>query len=208
MTDLRCDVWLLTENLPEARPRDFNLHLTERRMGTTKHWSGIASRWPITPLPDPDVASALGETRGHRFCASVLPGPFAESYSPWNGGTQAQEMDEVTARLSDALSGEPLVWGGDWNQPLTGNILGFSREAQRTLLRSVGALGLLVPTTSLPGRHTTQMSIDHIAIPATWSVLDAQQFPVERRLSDHDPYWVEVAPPIAFSDRKLTAESR
>ncbi|MET3962762.1 hypothetical protein ABIE44_002696 [Marmoricola sp. OAE513] len=193
--ELACDVWLLTENVPLARPDGYDLHLTVDRMGEKKYWAGIASRWPIDPLPDPDVASALGQISGVRFCSSVLPWKQAGQYSPWGGGSHGREMAEVLGRLRPVLAEPPVVWGGDWNQPLSGNIQGFTRDAQRVLLGAVDAAGLVVPTQLLPGRPAGQQSIDHIAVPASWEVVDAGHVAVTPSLSDHDAYWIEVVAP-------------
>lgn len=195
LVDLDCDVWLLTENQPDARPDGHHLLVSTQLMGPGKHWAGIASRWPIDPQPDPDVASVLGESGGVRFCSSVLPWPLASQFSPWAGGTHVEEMAEVVGRLDDAFAQAPVVWGGDWNQPLSGNLQGFTRGAQRVLLETVASLGLQVPTETLRGRRSGgQSSIDHVAVPDDWVVTGAGRVTVGRRLSDHDLYWVEVDP--------------
>lgn len=51
---------------------------------------------------------------------------------------------------------------------------------------------MTVPTSDLPARNGTQTTIDHIAVPGTWSVLAVGAIAVSERLSDHDVYWVEV----------------
>ena len=70
-------------------------------------------------------------------------------------------MRRALAAIGASVPAGGAVWGGDWNQPLTGNLAGFSRVVQDQLLAAVEALGLQVPTADLPGRAGTQSSIDH-----------------------------------------------
>lgn len=87
------------------------------------------------------------------------------------------------------------IWGGDWNQPLAGNLSGFSRSAQSAILSAVGGMRLQVPTAEVPSSSAPQRSIDHIALPQSWVVHATGHIPVGRDLSDHYAYWVEVEPP-------------
>jgi hypothetical protein len=70
--------------------------------------------------------------------------------------------------------------------------------AGRVAIRELVAdAGLTVPTADLPHRIDGALSIDHIAVPKTWSVVSAMRLDAATdggRLSDHDAYVVEVAP--------------
>ena len=70
-----------------------------------------------------------------------------------------------------------------------------SQGGRRFILEAVDRLGLQVPTASAPHRIDGLSSIDHIAIPMAWSVLDVEHHPALTsgvRISDHDAYVVEV----------------
>jgi endonuclease/exonuclease/phosphatase family metal-dependent hydrolase len=89
-----------------------------------------------------------------------------------------------------------LVWGGDWNHALSGDEWTGTKGGRAHVLAAVEQLGLQVPTAELPHRLDGLLSIDHIAVPKSWSVrgvarLDAQG------LSDHDCYVVDVDDPTA-----------
>jgi hypothetical protein len=59
-------------------------------------------------------------------------------------------------------------------------------------------LGLIAPTANLPQRIDAVLTIDHIAVPATWAIVSADRHIAEAdgaRISDHDAYVVEVVPP-------------
>jgi uncharacterized protein YbdZ (MbtH family) len=100
-------------------------------------------------------------------------------------------METAAEAIGTGIDGA-TVWGGDWNQPLTGNIAGFSRAAQTTLLKSVATHSLQVPTLNLSAQNG-QASIDHIAVPESWTVRSAARVQAAE-LSDHDAYWVDVQP--------------
>ncbi len=89
----------------------------------------------------------------------------------------------------EPLINQATVWGGDWNQALEG------RDYVGTGARPCGHHDLLdarqlsVPTKSLASATPGHRSIDHIAVPKAWHVLDAGRISADvqgRRLSDHD----------------------
>jgi endonuclease/exonuclease/phosphatase family metal-dependent hydrolase len=62
-------------------------------------------------------------------------------------------------------------------------------------LAAVEALGLVVPTATLPHRIPSLLTIDHVAVPRTTSVQAAERVVAEhqgRQLSDHDAYIVTI----------------
>ena len=195
-----CDRVLLTEVPTVATLPGYDLHRTVAWMQRGRVWSAVASRTPAQRLADPRPASSLVRIDGLVACSSVLPWPLwrpTGDDDPWEG-RQSQRMRttcgvlqaafEVT--LGDASSGSGLIWGGDWNTPLEGSLAGFDRGAQEAVLAVVDALDLHVPTRSLPSGSGA--SIDHIAIPRAWSVRDVRHEVVERGLSDHWAYVVDV----------------
>jgi hypothetical protein len=53
-----------------------------------------------------------------------------------------------------------------------------------------------VPTAELPHRLDGLLSIDHVAVPTTWTLRDVVRLDAEG-LSDHDAYVVDVAVPTS-----------
>ena len=193
LMDLECDVWLLTEVRPEATLPGYGQHLSSARMAPHKHWAGLLARQEMSPVQDLHPAPAGAQVAGRMFWCSVLPWPLSGGGDPWDGPDHASQMAAALKSIAPGLAGGKTVWGGDWNQPLRGNISGFSRAAQAHLLRTLDQHGLQVPTQDLPSRKSPQFSIDHIAVPADWAVTDTGRVEVPDRLSDHDAYWVEVS---------------
>ncbi|QBX55160.1 hypothetical protein EXE58_06615 [Nocardioides seonyuensis] len=71
-------------------------------------------------------------------------------------------------------------------------------RGSKSLLAAVERLELQVPTAALPHQIEELLTIDHIAIPRSWSVRAAQRHPAlvgQTRLSDHDAYVVEAVTP-------------
>ena len=191
ITSLDCSVWMLTEVPATFTLTGFNVHLGETPMGPDKRWAGVASRRPLSPLPDPHPASAAALVDGRYVCSSILPWPLAGPLWPWGPPDHAGRMAETVSQLINMLQGRPCIWGGDWNTPLTGNLQGFSRAAQASVKLGVESAGLQVPTEELPHRNDLQASIDHIAVPTDWTHFTAGYHRVGRTFSDHDPYWAE-----------------
>ena len=148
----------------------------------------------MEPLPDPHPASAAALLEDMVVCASVLPWPLARDSWCWGPAERLTRMQETLAQLTDALEGRTTIWGGDWNQPLEGSLAGFSRAGRDAITASTEMLDLQVPTASLPARPLGQGSIDHLAVPRSWTVSGAGCVPVDEHLSDHHAYWVEAVP--------------
>lgn len=190
------DLLLLTECRDDVALPGYATHATAASMPSGAAWAAVLSRAPLTPLPDPHPASAAARVDGLTVCCSVLPWPQAGEHWPWGEAGHQPRMTGTLAALTAALRGaDDVVWGGDWNQPLTGSLAGFTRAARDTVLDAVAALGLQVPTAALPGTHEGQGSIDHLAFPSWWTVVDAGSVEVPRALSDHHAYWAEVITP-------------
>ena len=194
LTAQDCDTWLLTEVRDDVDIAGFHAHLTEGRVVGRRRWAGVFSRSPLTAMPDPHAASACAVVDGVTFCGTVLPwrscGPV-----PWGEGTHA----ERTARALDSLVGvlprDYLVWGGDWNHSLVGPEWAGSKAGRAHLEGALDQLGLQVPTRDLPHRLGGIGTIDHIAVPREFVVVDATRVSgvgPEGELSDHDAYVVEL----------------
>lgn len=198
LADLDCDLWLLTEVRPRVVLEGYDQHLTAALMDDVRHWAGILARLPIERLADPHPTSAAGLVGGGLVCASLLPWPLIEHPELWAATDHPGRMAETLGALRGAFAGARparAIWGGHWNQPLLGNIVGYSRSAQEGIVAAVEALGLQVPTAGLPARNGRQASIDHIACPQEWDVRECGHVAIADQLSDHDLYWVDAVAP-------------
>jgi hypothetical protein len=201
-------VWLLTEVSPKVAKavKAKNLecydqvHLTEDVMPDNKkkqHWAGILSRSrePLKALADPHGASAAAVIGDTTYCSSVLPWKNKSCTGwPWIQGSLAEKTAETLRVLREWFPESALVWGGDWNNALTGTKCGASEEGREYLLDAIKELRLKVPTADLPHRDEGFYSIDHIAVPSTWVVQGAWRVVVDPKVSDHDAYIVEASP--------------
>ncbi|MAY96572.1 endonuclease/exonuclease/phosphatase family protein [uncultured Nocardioides sp.] len=197
LTSLACDVLLLTECPENAELPSYASHATTARIPGEKHrhWAAIWATEPVTPLPDPHPASASVRIGDLTFCSSVLPWTLASAQWPWGPADHVGRVEEVLDALAETLGGGATVWGGDWNQPLAGNISGFSRAAQVSIAAALERHGMTAPTAEMSGRSTGQFSIDHVAVPRGWMVREVGRIVVEPALSDHDAFWVDVSVP-------------
>jgi hypothetical protein len=198
LLDADCDVWLLTEVNERIELPGYDRHLGEARMRARCHWAGVYSRIPLTPLPDPHVASAAAEVDGVTYCSTVLPWRGSGGEPTWPGAGPRGEQHSGRMRfaldhLLDQLPSTNLVWGGDWNQALEGAEWAGSLEGRRHLQAAIDTLGLQVPTAHLPHRLDGHQSIDHIGVSRDHTVIDVEQRTAEG-LSDHDCYVVELQP--------------
>lgn len=200
----RCDVWLLTEVNPQAvnpsgKIAGFHCHLSSGTMGCKQHWAGILSLGALRPIADPHPASAAAIVNGITFCSTVLPWSTCGKEFPWVGSCLVEKTADALSSLLAALPHKDLVWGGDWNQNLKGGweYVG-TNEGQKRLKSEIRSLNLQVPTADLPHRNNVSHSIDHIAVPVSWTVKRAERVAAEnggKRLSDHDVYIIEVDEP-------------
>lgn len=194
LRQLDCDLLLLTEPSVEVEITGYRMHPTSHEMGPKKHWAAILATGDLEPLDDPYPASAAARVNGIFVCSSVLPWPQASGNWPWGPAEHQLRMELKLDHLVAAMTNKVVIWGGDWNQPLTGNLAGFTRAARDSILTVVDRLALQVPTASQPGRLQPQCSIDHVAVPHSWTIRAAGHVAVDPRLSDHDGYWVEAHP--------------
>lgn len=190
---MRCDVLLLTEVSEKVAIPGMEMHKTTGVMAPRRRWSAVASRRRLQALDDPHGASAMAEIDGIRFCSSVLPWRSCGTREPWTGSTTEQKTTGAVARIEAAA---PVVWGGDWNHAMSGREWSGSLAGRRCIVDAVDRLGLQIPTAAAPHQIDGLLSIDHIAIPRTWTVLSVEHYSAFdncARLSDHDAYVIEVS---------------
>ncbi len=197
------DVWLLTEVHSDWQDAlrnidDTQFFLSASMMAKHQHWAAIlCHRMTLAErLPAPHPASVAVRCNDITFCASVLPWKDASAEEPWTGHNHAARVQSTLRTLMDSLPREKLVWGGDWNHALDGHEVAGNKQGRMHLLDALQELGLTVPTASLPSRvdgfqGERYLSIDHIAIPASWTVLRTQHIPCYG-LSDHHAYKIDV----------------
>ena len=222
------DIWLLTEvHADWVLPGYTAVTSGQRSVGPAhKRWSGIACREAFElsaiPIADPGpadeglcLARISAETRGLPgllVACSVLP--WAITSPSWPGLHAPGDLDDFAARfryVTDAhvdrisslmQAGEVIIWGGDFNQSLTGRIMG-SRANRATLLSALERLELTAPTAGARHRAEGASSIDHVAVPSGWlersfvTVITRNED--ARQTSDHALYLVDLAPPPSES---------
>lgn len=196
LLQLDCDVLLLTEVSERLDVPDHHLHLGEQQMTPKRRWAGVLSRKPITPLPDPHPASAMGRVGSWTFCSSILPWRSCGTRLPWGQGTHADKTARTVEQLRAHLPLDGFIWGGDWNHALEGREYAGSQGGRRHILELVNELDLKAPTAQLPHRIAGLLSIDHLAVPEHRTVSEARRASAiagdGRQLSDHDAYVVSV----------------
>lgn len=189
-----CEVVLLTEVSDRVSIPAMAIQATELQMARRRYWAAVASRREMKPLGDAHGASATAEIGGLRFCSSILPWRGCGPRAPWVGSNTAERtIDAVTAIESFT----PDVWGGDWNHAITGREYAGSIAGRSGILAGVEHLGLAIATAAEPHCIDGLLSIDHIAVPASWTVKSVERHVAAadgKRLSDHDAYVVEADP--------------
>ena len=189
---LRVDLLLLTEVLDKVEIPGLNIHFTEDEMQPGRRWAAVASDAPLRPLPDPHGATALAEIDGLCVASSILPWRNSGGAPAWVGQDQGSRTAAAVASIRAAA---PVVWGGDWNHELTGRLYTGSTDGRTSILEALDHLGLSAPTDASPHRLPGARSIDHVAIPAFWTVASVECVSAivdGVELSDHDAYVVEI----------------
>ena len=190
VTDLVCDVWLLTEVRRDANVAGWHSHLTSADMQPGRAWAGVLSREPLTPAADPHPASAVASVAGITYCASILPWKGSGDRKPWIGRDHAERTGNALADLRAALS-PGVVWGGDFNHAMEGREYAGGLAGRAQIRRLLDDLGLTLPTRRLPHRNADLLTIDHIAVPDGTEVAGVEHHDATG-LSDHDAYVVTV----------------
>jgi hypothetical protein len=107
----------------------------------------------------------------------VLPWRGARATWPDEAPDTAARTGAALARLRPALAtaDTPVIWGGDWNHAMSGTERAGSAAGRRAIAALVADLGLAVPTGDRPHRIEGVLSIDRIAVPATWAVASCRR---------------------------------
>src|SRR4051794_3964294 len=151
-----------------------------------RRWAAVAAKAPLRPLRDPHGATALAEIDGLRVASSILPWRNGGGAPPWAGQNQGSRTAAAVASIRAAA---PVVWGGDWNHELTGRLFTGSKDGRTSILGTLDRLGLSAPTDTSPHRLHGACSIDHVAVPAFWTVVAVEHVSAivdSVELSDHD----------------------
>ncbi|MCU1602757.1 MAG: hypothetical protein JWO22_3466 [Frankiales bacterium] len=178
LESLGADVLLVTE-VPASAATGARSNGT---MTLGQHYADVRGAEPADSALD---FTARGSRDGVTYLSSVLP---------WRGmgGSQAERTLEWVERLDAAWPDGPVVWGGDWNHEMHGRVWVGCREGRDAINGLLERRGLVCRTAMLQTRQGAR-SIDHIALPATWSV---RQVEIREAvgLSDHDGVIVECEP--------------
>ncbi|MGY1782237.1 endonuclease/exonuclease/phosphatase family protein [Geodermatophilus sp. SYSU D01036] len=224
------DVWLLTE-VHRDWDRGRRLVVSPRRgVGPEeKRWAGIETALPLGALrtsPEPKHSGEEGlclarlELGGFTassvlVACSVLPWKGAGPYWPGLPSGQAAEfchvLDHHVARIEEErVPGEPLIWGGDFNQQLLRPFWFTTEDGAAALRAAFDRLGLVAPTEQSRHLNGTSFAIDHLAVSPDLVAEDGPAA-VHRpeweggQLSDHAAYTTEIRlsapsrPPHAFA---------
>jgi hypothetical protein len=200
------DLWLLTEVPSHMKFGEVRSSFSGSvPPGDDQSWAAVSSTFPMEPIPSehPSLAMArIDHPKGRPFVAasSVFPWRTAAKYWPVEDGDTFAERCAGTlakhlAEISVASGGLPVVWGGDFNQALSGPERVGSDVGRQALLDAFKELGLRVVTVEAAGQDPNQRSIDHIAIPEDWTSWALEVQPPQsdgRLLSDHPSYVVSV----------------
>lgn len=176
------DVWLLTEVHRDWAPG--RLVVSPERAGGAayKRWAGIATALPHGELRTAGNRAHAGEeglslarlspggsSSSVLVACSVLPWKGAGPYWPELPAGQAAEfrhvLDHHVERISaERLAGEPLIWGGDFNQQLTAPFWFTTREGEAALRAAFTGLGLVALTERAEHLNGDSFAIDHLAV--------------------------------------------
>lgn len=201
----QADVWLLTE-VPSSWQHGLSTpsFSAVRPRETDQHWAAITSIWHKESIvvAHPTLAMARIDHPQGAFLAasSVFPWRGAAEFWPNGDGDTfaercANTLDDHASEICEARCGLPVVWGGDFNQALSGRDYVGSDAGRAALSKAFKHLGLRAVTVEAGGQIPPHLSIDHVAIPKGWEAgdVDVQRpQPDGRCLSDHPSYVVSV----------------
>lgn len=202
------ELWLLTEVDRRLSLPGYSVALSSfssARPGMS--WAGVASSWPLQEIPAGHEGLALAAVMVDQLtalaAASVLPWRGAARY--WPGDAAAPLHARFTATLNEHDAAirqaqrqhgcDAVVWGGDFNQALSGPELAGSAAGRIELTRVFAAAGLRAATANAEHLLPGVASIDHVALPMAWGVTAVEVLRPEddgRQLSDHAAYVVDT----------------
>ena len=108
-------------------------------------------------------------------------------------GPGPDQGSRTAAAVTRIRTAAPVVWGGDWNHELTGRLYAGSTDGRASIIGALDHLGLSAPTDASPHRLPGARTIDHVAVPAFWTVGSVERVSAVvdgMELSDHDAYVV------------------
>ena len=210
------DIWLLTEVHRDWDPRGGSFVVSPPRSGTdevTKRWAGIETRLPMGELGTAAGLEHAGEEglclarlavdgRSMLVACSVLPWKGAGKYWPGLPPGQVGEflavLDHHVARIAaERRPGESLIWGGDFNQPLTPPFDYSTYAGAAGLTKAFDSFGLVVLTEKAEHLNGMSFAIDHLAV--SRELVSEQEVAVVhrppwdgRQLSDHAAYTAQI----------------
>ena len=196
VSGLGCDVLLLTEVPGALAGISGRVEVSSGRMTRGQCFAAVAGRVE----PDPASAgrlplhAAAACCDGVTYLSSVLPWRSSGAADGYEGTSQGERTRRAVTSLAGSWPPGEVVWGGDWNHELNGQIGAGSTLGRVAVLELVEQHGMQVPTAVL-GAHGGFGAIDHIAVPRSWTIRTVERHEAAasgRRLSDHDAYVVEV----------------
>jgi hypothetical protein len=213
----KADVWLLTEVHCDWDPRGGTFIASPPRSfdgDKPKRWAGIETALPLTEIPpgseghsgEEGLVLARVDLEGTSIlvACSVLPWKGAGDY--WHGLPSGQleqwrhVLDHHVARISaERRADEPLVWGGDFNQPLLPPFEGTTKAGAEALRTAFDDFGLAALTEEAGHLISGLHSIDHLAVSRNLAGEVAEMhrpvWPNGDHLSDHAAYTADVVLP-------------
>lgn len=211
LTELGADVLLLTEVRADFSLPGYHLQRSEPRALAKRpmSWCAIATSEPIEQVPTdtPGFTAGWSAQLGWALACSVLPWRGAGDHWPGDPGQPLAERFAQTlqSHVDQLPTARPLLWGGDFNQALTGPEGAGTRDGRVLLRRVTAELGLSSPTTALESLAAPHKAIDHVFVPDPTTRAE-RQVPLTstgRPASDHPLYVLapvsrgEAPPPAA-----------
>jgi hypothetical protein len=212
-------IWFLTEVHRDWAPQVGRLEVSPPRgvAPENKRWAGIQTALPLRELRTASDLQHAGE-EGLCLARLVLDGGStvlaACSVLPWRGAGQywrglpagqlaefGHVLDHHVARIhAERADGEPLIWGGDFNQPLHGPFHGATTTGAALLREAFAKLDLVALTEHSEHLNPKTFAIDHLAVSRDLAVegpLAAVHRPAwdGGQLSDHAAYTAEICLP-------------
>ena len=211
------DVWFFTEIHADWEVDGHSIFFSPAgEVATnTRRSAAISSSWQMEPILGPNT---LVE---EWICMARLNNPnnnetilAVSTVLPWRGITPywRQALTKQTT-FADAFRhvlqyivqrinterrpGENVIWGGDFNQALSGRDYVGTNQGRRDFQKALQNLELWAPTADMPALIPAHPAIDHIAIPSAWSIKDEPLIlrPTrnQKNLSDHALYVIDAA---------------
>lgn len=210
------NLWFLTELHADWRMAGYQLACSPPRAEAQPHQrkTAIATNWPMKPIPAKDnpaegrlsLARVTDPTSGQTILAASSTLPWRGAAPLWRGILKQNVsyaevykhlLDHTVDRIhEEQRPGEPVIWGGDFNQGFYGRDYVGTRYGRALLTEAFESFHLQVPTTDVPALNEAHPAIDHIAIPADWATTsEVKVIRPERNgifLSDHALYLIEA----------------